>query len=254
MAEITATAEIVAPNKYNNSKIYKICSNLSDKIYIGSTTKTLSQRLKIHIKDYKHYLKTNTKYLTSIEIIKLGDFSIVLIEECNFNTQQQLFRREGEIIKLNIHNVVNMLIAGRTKEEYVVDNKEHVVEYRKKFYNDNKEQSKQYKIDNKEKLVEQRKQYYNDNKEQITELKKQYFNDNKEHIVEQRKQYYNDNKEQLKQYYNDNKEHKIEQSKQYYNDNKEQIKERMKQYNNDNKEKIAEQKKQRYLKLKALTI
>ena len=34
---------------FQNSKIYKITDNLSDMIYIGSTCKTLEQRLKQHI-------------------------------------------------------------------------------------------------------------------------------------------------------------------------------------------------------------
>jgi len=166
-------------NKYNHSKIYKICSNKTDKIYIGSTTQILAKRLHEHVKHYKHYLKTNTKYITSIEIIKLEDYYIVLIEECNYNNKQQLLKREGEIIKLNINNVVNMLIAGRTKEEYYNDNKEHILEYHNQYNNDNKEyileRQRQYNIDNKEKRAECDKQYRNDNKEKIKERKNKPF-------------------------------------------------------------------------------
>jgi len=193
-------------NRYNNSKIYKICSNLTDKIYIGSTTQTLAQRLSKHVGQYKTHIKNNnTNYISSYEIIKYGDCYITLIEECNFNNQQQLFKREGEVIKLNINNVVNMFIAGRTKREYFIDNKEHITEQQKKYF-----------IDNKEQVLEQQKQYRNDNKEQI-------------------KEYYNDNKERRKQYCNNNKEQIVEQKKQYYNDNKEKITERNKQYYNDKK-------------------
>jgi len=127
-------------NKYNHSKIYKICSNKTDKIYIGSTTQILAKRLHEHVKRYKHYLKTNTCYITSIEIIKLEDYYIVLIEECNYNNKQQLLKREGEIIKLNINNVVNKIIAGRTKNEHYNDNKEKILEYHKQYFIDNKEE------------------------------------------------------------------------------------------------------------------
>ncbi len=121
-------------NKYNSSKIYKICSNLTDKFYIGSTTQTLSQRLSEQITHYKLYVKTNTKHITSYVIIKLGDSYITLIEEHNFNNKQQLERREGELIKLNINNVVNKMIAGRTKSEYYNDNKEHLTEQSNQHY------------------------------------------------------------------------------------------------------------------------
>ena len=137
-------------NKYNSSKIYKICSNLTDKIYIGSTTQTLAKRLYTHVKDYKQYIRTNIKHITSYEIIKLEDYYITLIEEHNFNNRQQLLNREGEIMKLNINNIVNNRIAG----EYQRDK----VEYKK-----------QYRVDNKEYLIEKRKENYNDNKEQILE-------------------------------------------------------------------------------------
>jgi len=177
--------EIVAPNKYNNSRIYKICSNLTDKIYIGSTTQTLAQRLSKHVGAYKtnkKNIETNNNYITSIEIIKLGDFSIVLIEECNFNNKEQLLKREGEFIKLHINNVVNKIIAGRTQVEqqklYYNDNKTEIAERRKQYYLTNKTQiieySKQYRTDNKTQLAENRKQYRKDNKTQIAENKKQY--------------------------------------------------------------------------------
>ena len=71
-------------NKYNSSKIYKICSNLTDNIYIGSTTQSLSQRLSEHVRRCNHYIKIDNNYISSFEIIKLGDYYITLIEECNF--------------------------------------------------------------------------------------------------------------------------------------------------------------------------
>ncbi len=160
-------------NKYNHSKIYKICSNLTDKIYIGSTTQTLAKRLYAHVLDYKQYIITNTKYITSYEIIKLEDYYITLIEEHNFNNRQQLLKREGEIIKLNINNVVNKQITGRTNAEYRVDNVEHI---------------KRYSQDNKEHIIEYKKQYHINNREQILEKQKQYNINNKQVILEQKKQ------------------------------------------------------------------
>jgi len=151
-------------NRYNHSKIYKICSNLTDKYYIGSTTQTLAQRLSKHVGAYKTHIKNNTHYVSSYEIIKLGDAFIVLLEQCNFNNQQQLFKREGDVIKLNINNVVNKQITGRTQKEYFIDNKEQIIEYNKQFY-----------IDNAEQLKIKQKQYRNDNAEHIAEYNKQTF-------------------------------------------------------------------------------
>ncbi len=160
-------------NKYNHSKIYKICSNLTDKYYIGSTTQTLAQRLTKHTSDYRQYVRTNNVYITSYDIIKLGDSYISLIEEHNFNNRQQLFKREGEVMKLNINNIVNKQITGRTNAEYRVDNVEHI---------------KRYSQDNKEHIIEYKKQHYISNREQILEKQKQYNINNKQVILEQKKQ------------------------------------------------------------------
>ena len=162
-------AAIVEHNKYNSSRIYKIQSSLTDKIYIGSTCQALSQRMAGHNRHYKQYLKTNTNYITSYEIINLGDAYITLIEECNYNNKQQLLMREGELIKDNINICVNMVIAGRTNNEWRYDNKEALIKYRQ----DNKESMKQYYNDNKEIILERHKKHYESNKQVINEKQKQ---------------------------------------------------------------------------------
>ena len=53
-------------NKFENAKIYKIVDNTSDMIYVGSTCKTLQQRLKKHENNFKHHL--NVKYSVFISI------------------------------------------------------------------------------------------------------------------------------------------------------------------------------------------
>jgi hypothetical protein len=190
-------AEITHFNRYNNSKIYKICSNLSDKIYIGSTTQSIQQRLSDHVSNYNTRL-TNNRYVSSFEIIKLGDAFIVLLEQCNFNNKQQLDRREGEFIKQNINITINMVVPGRTKKEYEIENAEQIKERHRQYRIDNKQKKKDYNNVNKEKIANQNKQYYNDNKEKIKQYQKEqynkYYNVNKEKINEQKKQKYNDNK------------------------------------------------------------
>lgn len=43
-------------NEYSNGKAYKIVDNTFSKMYIGSTTQELSQRLAEHRREYKIYL------------------------------------------------------------------------------------------------------------------------------------------------------------------------------------------------------
>ena len=61
--------------------IYKITLNSTDRIYIGSTQKSLQTRLSQHESKYNIYLSGETNYLSSFEILRLGDFDIELIEE-----------------------------------------------------------------------------------------------------------------------------------------------------------------------------
>ena len=64
----------IMPN-YQQSKIYKIISNNSDKIYIGSTTNQyLANRKAVHKKHYQMWKDDNTKqYCSSFELYDLGD-------------------------------------------------------------------------------------------------------------------------------------------------------------------------------------
>ena len=145
-------------NKYNKSKIYKIVSASSNKIYIGSTTRTLAQRLSKHVCSYRQYLAGKTNYTTSYAIISLGDYSIQLISNHMLENKEQLFLLEGKQIMLYRDVCVNSDIPGRTKQEYYEDHKEHLLNKGVQYYLDNKEtikeNVKQYRLDNKEKINE----------------------------------------------------------------------------------------------------
>jgi hypothetical protein len=106
-------------NKYQQGKIYKIVSANSSKCYVGSTTKTLKQRLNKH---YNHYNENKT--CSSREVLSCGDVSIELIKEFPCNSKRELEREEGKY-QLEL-DCVNKHIAGRTHNEYINDNRERV--------------------------------------------------------------------------------------------------------------------------------
>jgi len=144
-------------NKYHNGKIYKIVSEYIDKIYIGSTCEpTLSRRLSSHKKSYKRWLENKTTFITSFELLKLGEVSIILLENYKCNNKDELRAKERYYIELNKDIIVNKQIPLQTQKEYNYKNKDHL-----------KKWNKEYRNDNKEKLSEQKKQYYIDNKEKI---------------------------------------------------------------------------------------
>src|SRR5690348_2273684 len=80
---------------YKLGKIYKIISNQTDKIYIGSTTeKYLSQRQVSHTRAYKSFLNGKDHFRASYDILKFPDAKIILIETFPCNNKYELIARE----------------------------------------------------------------------------------------------------------------------------------------------------------------
>ena len=124
-----------------NCKIYKIISYTNPNlVYYGHTSQTLAQRFAAH--------KTPSNKSTSKQIIDLGDAVILLVENYPCQSEDQARAREGYYI---INNpCVNKCVAGRTKQQYYIDNKQTKDEYQKEYDEKHKEQIKnRMKIYNK---------------------------------------------------------------------------------------------------------
>jgi hypothetical protein len=79
-------------NIYHYSKIYKLISNHTDKIYIGSTTqKYLSARKAQHRNDYKRFKNNKCHYITSFELFEIGEIDIILIENLKCENKEELY-------------------------------------------------------------------------------------------------------------------------------------------------------------------
>jgi hypothetical protein len=126
-------------NKYNNGKIYTLRSYQTDKIYIGSTTDRLCNRKAKHKYNYKKYLSGDYHYVTSFELIKYDDCYIELLEKYSCDSKEELSKEEGEYIKKL--DCVNKQIAGRTRHQWVKDNKDKMKKYFKE-YNSNRDKEK----------------------------------------------------------------------------------------------------------------
>ena len=112
-------------NKFENAKIYKIVDNTTDMIYIGSTCKTLEQRLKAHESNYKRFKAGKMNYITSFKIFENNNYKIELIKLYPCDTKQELNLEEGKTIKQfknNKLNIVNKYIAGQTDKESMAQN------------------------------------------------------------------------------------------------------------------------------------
>jgi hypothetical protein len=153
-------------NKYHNSKIYKLISDHTDKIYIGSTVQPLHKRIHGHKRDYQLFKNNQIHYVSSYELIDLGEIDIILIENIKCESKEELHAKERYHIELNKELCVNKNIPKRSKEE----TKEQV----KKYYEDNTERSKEYRKENSEKINQYQNEYRKSNKEYQKEYHKQY--------------------------------------------------------------------------------
>ena len=144
---------------YKNGKIYKLVSNETDKIYIGSTCRSLRKRFFDH-KDGFNSSKKSDRYVSSFTLFKLGPVDIILIENYPCDDKQQLHARERYWIEFNKGITVNLILPTRTREQYRHENKEIIAV-----------KSKEYGSKNKAMIAVKTKKYRNVNDKKIKEFK-----------------------------------------------------------------------------------
>jgi hypothetical protein len=146
---------------YKNGKIYKITSDSTNKIYIGSTCQPLSKRIANHRDTYKSFINGKYHKITSFELIKLEDAIITLIEDFPCERKEQLQARERYHIELNKDICINKYIPTRTLKEYYQTNKDIINATSLERYYNNKElratQMKEYYIKNRDSILEKKK-------------------------------------------------------------------------------------------------
>lgn len=132
------------PN-YQLGKIYKLISANCAKHYIGSTTvDQLCKRLRGHKARYQAWLNGYHNYVTSFELVKQPDCTIVLLETFPCNSKDELFKREQYYLDLFKNDIVNKQKAhtGMTQKEHMkllvhnhyIKNKEQIAMYHKQRY------------------------------------------------------------------------------------------------------------------------
>jgi len=110
---------------YSNGKIYKIICNKTGLVYIGSTCRTLEERLKEHASNSKRYLnKEKNIFISSILVTFNNDFKIELIENYPCDNRQQLEDREN----FHILHSVCINFSKRNKNIYSYKEKQDKLE------------------------------------------------------------------------------------------------------------------------------
>ena len=160
---------------YHKGKIYKILNTIDNEIYVGSTCELLSQRMARHRSTMKSI--PHLKLYKHMHELGVEHFYIELIEDCPCDRNEELVKREGEIIRS----------IGTLNKNGTINIKENSKGYHRQY-------DRQYYQDNLETRKEQKHIWYEQNKEQQQIRNKQYYEQNREQVKEQQqirnKQYY----------------------------------------------------------------
>lgn len=166
---------------FSKGKIYKITNDYNNDVYVGSTCDLLTKRFSGHKSDSKKEKQLRRPLIKLMNEIGSERFRIELIEDYPCQDKYQLRQREGHFIREI--GTLNKVIAGRSVDEY-----------KKQYYEENKEiniqKQKEYVNKNKDKVFEYQKQYKQDNKIKTCEYNKNYREQHKEKAKEYHKEYY----------------------------------------------------------------
>ena len=186
-------------NKFARGKIYRIVCNVTNKQYIGSTIKSLSQRLSNHVGHYKLYKSDEHFYLSSYDVLENDDYYIALIEKYACKSKEELHRREGYQVKQ--YECTNRIIPGRSDAEYYVDNKESILTKCKAYRQSNKakisKRGKEYYSNHVDEINAKHKVYREANKDAASQYGNIFREANKDMIAQRQKECYLKNKERL---------------------------------------------------------
>mgnify|MGYP000586740221 CR=1 FL=1 len=175
---------------YSNGRIYKLVGG--GKTYVGSTTLKLSQRKAKHKCDYKRWCEDGSRSkISSYEVMKSGEYDIVLIEEWPCENKEQLLQRERYWIERL--DCVNQVLPGRGRREWFATHKEHLHRYNKRRYEENKEadnqRSRDYRVKHKERLREKDKERYQKRRQEMKARTNRYYHANREKALKRQKEY-----------------------------------------------------------------
>ena len=192
-----------------NYIFYKIFTENSNEIYIGSTADFKSRKSN-HKSQCNNENNKNYNYKIYQTIRANGGWN--QWKMIQIGKRDNITKRDAEQIeeeyRLDLKATMNTCRAYRSPEV----EKEYYKEYRENNKEDLKEYIKEYRENNKEKIKEQSKEYYQNNKEDRKEYIREYYQNNKEKIKEHKKEYRENNKEDLKEYrreYRENNKEKL---------------------------------------------
>lgn len=128
--------------------IYKIYSDKSNLIYIGSTCKNVKARIAVHVSQNLKYIKNMYKKYKedlkkpTIYPIFINDMKYTILDKFEIESKADLIKKEGEFVKMyktfEDIEILNKYIPGRDSKTYYQDNKQQKKEYQINYYKSKK--------------------------------------------------------------------------------------------------------------------
>ena len=187
---------------FSLGRVYAVRNTVNAKVYVGSTVRTLAQRMADH---RRVAIDDHRPLYVAMRELGVDKFFVELIVDCPCDRRETLNREEGKHIRdLNTikPNGYNSLIAGRTKAECYTDHKEENNAKSRAYNEAHKEERKTndraYQLANVEVLKAYRKAYNIANAEVVKAKQRAYKLANAEALNVNRRAYNLANAETIK--------------------------------------------------------
>lgn len=106
---------MVNPTAYQSSKIFKVASPSSEKVYLGSTLSSMTLKRSQMKKQYKDFQAGKGKVEPYFDLVKDEGFKVMLVEEFPCKSKEQLNARLDEWIDLNKETCLNIVTVKTVK-------------------------------------------------------------------------------------------------------------------------------------------
>ena len=147
-----------------------IINFIDDETYVGSTTKTIKERMSGHRNSMSKASKRNTKLYRHMRALGFDNFCTIEIEAVEVSSVAELHRKEGYYIQ-RYNSSLNHLIAGRTEKEWAMANRESILDKHRTYYRINKDEylrkCKTYRQTKGKEIAVRQHRYYEANKTEI---------------------------------------------------------------------------------------
>jgi hypothetical protein len=159
----------IVDEKYQRTLVYGIICMITGQMYVGSTVRTLEERIEEHIRD---------RDCSAWQILERGNYKAYEIQRWPCNTLREVLTLEGGWQRAYKASFGDFLVNERIEGYFSTDSPEARREYNKQYREGHKEETqaykKQYKEEHKEEIQARYKQYYAEHTEERKAYNKQH--------------------------------------------------------------------------------